>query len=83
VATASVPLAYWNATSSANDTGASGWSIGDIHKERAFGGAWGIVSDSMFLSLDATAVPEPAAVGVMSGTALLGLGGWRRWRGRR
>ena len=80
VATASAPLVDWKATSSVNQTGTAGWAIGDSHKERAFGGAWGIVSDSMFLSVDATAVPEPGSVAWVSGVGLLGFAGWRRWR---
>lgn len=80
VATASAPLVNWNATSSANETGTSGWAIGDSHKERSFSGAWGLVSDSMFLSVDATAVPEPASVAWVSGLGLLGFAGWRRGR---
>lgn len=80
VATASAPLVDWKATSSANQTGSSGWSIGDSHKERFGGGGWGIVSDAMFLSVDATPVPEPEAVAWACGTGLLGFAGWRRWQ---
>lgn len=80
VATAAASLTAWNATSSVNQTGTSGWSIGDDHKVRGFGGAWGLTSDTMFLSLDATPVPEPEAVAWACGTGLLGFAGWRRWQ---
>ena len=82
VATTAAPLVSWDGTSSVNETGSSGWSIGDDHREKAFGGPWGIISDSLKMSIEATAVPvpEPAAVGMAAGLGLLGLAGWRRFR---
>ena len=80
VATAAAPLATWNSTRSINQTGTSGWSIADDHKERGFGGAWQQGSDSLFLSLDATPVPEPEAIAWACGVGLLGFAGWHRWR---
>jgi hypothetical protein len=80
VATATAPLASWNATSGANQAGASGWQIGDLHREGGFGGAWGLVSDAERLSLGATAVPEPGSWAVLGGLGLLGFAVSRRLR---
>ncbi len=78
VATAVVPLVSWDGTSSVNETGASGWTIGNDHREKGFSNPWGAVSDSLKMTIEATAVPEPATVGVITGLGLIGLAGFRR-----
>ncbi len=83
VASATAPLVQWSSTSSPNQTGISGWTIGDDHRERAFGPIWSLTSDSLRISVEATAVPEPRSVALWTGAGLLGLAGWRRSRARR
>ena len=84
VATATTPLARWGGTSSPNQVGISGWTIGDDHRERAFSPSWVLISDSLRISVEATAVPEPRDVALWIGAGLLGFAGWRRSRaGRR
>lgn len=80
VATAVAPLVSWDGTSSVNDAGTSGWSIGDDHREKGFSNPWGIVSDSLKMSIEATssAVPEPSLMAVATGLGLLGMAAWRR-----
>jgi hypothetical protein len=83
VATAAAPQVSWDGTSSVNETGASGWTIGNDHREKGFSNPWGTVSDSLKMTIEATAVPEPATVGVISGLGLLGLAGFRRVTSKR
>lgn len=75
VASASAPLVSWDGTSSVNDAGTSGWSMGNDHREKGFGGPWGIVSDSLKMSVEATslAVPEPDSVAGMTALGLTSL----------
>lgn len=61
---------YWEATSSTNQTGLAGWSIGDNNRiSFSSGASWSSVGFVEQMAIDATpAVPEPATL------ALLGLG---------
>ena len=83
VATAVAPQVSWDGTSSVNETGASGWTIGNDHREKGFSNPWGAVSDSLKMTIEATAIPEPATVGVVSGLGLLGMAGFRRVTSKR
>jgi len=80
VASATAPVVEWGGTSSTAQTGVSGWTIGDDHRERGFGGVWSLTSDSLRMSIEATAVPEPRDVALWIGAGLLAFAGWRRSR---
>ena len=83
VASATAPVVEWGRTSSTAQTGISGWTIGDDHGERGFGGPWSLTSDSLWMSVEATAVPESRDVALWIGAGLLGFAGWRRSRAGR
>ncbi len=80
VASATASLVRWGGTSSPDQTGISGWTIGDDHQERAFSPLWSLTSDSLRMSVEATAVPEPRDVALWTGAGLLGFAVWRRSR---
>jgi hypothetical protein len=72
---------YWNLTTdlSQSNTGGATWTIGD-DTQLFNSGSWNTISVSAFMSVTATAVPEPGTYAALAGLTALGFVAWRRRR---
>jgi hypothetical protein len=67
----------WDSTSDPSETGSATWAIGN--SSRAYSSStWNTLSEVLYISVTATAIPEPGTYAVFAGLVALGLAVWRR-----